>query len=122
MLVLLIHDFSELGVSELYYKTGRTYMYANYIRFIPIHHLNECMAEEQGLVLLSVYCLTGCDSCSAIFSIGKKKMFNVMLANAGDIKIVAEMGTDNCLPLAIRQVSVKFVGLLYSYGTVNCGS
>ena len=120
VLVLLIHHFSELGVGELYFKTGRTSIYANYTRFIPIHHLNECLTWEQRLVLLSVYCLTGCDSCSAIFSIGKKKVFNVMLANAENIKIVAKMGTDSCLPFEIRQVCVKFVGVLY--GAVNCGS
>ena len=67
-----------------------------------------------------MFCLTGCDSCSAIFSIGKKKVFNVMLAYAKNIKIVAKMGTDSCLPFEKRQVCVKFVGLLY--GAVNCGS
>ena len=50
VLVLLIHHFSELGVGELYFKTGRTSIYANYTRFIPIHHLNECRTEEQRLV------------------------------------------------------------------------
>ena len=37
VLVLLIYHFSELGVSELYFKTGRTSIYASYTRFIPIH-------------------------------------------------------------------------------------
>ena len=42
-----------------------------------------------------------------------------MLAYAVDIKIIAKMGADNCLPFEIRQACV-FVGLLY--GAVNCGS
>ena len=47
---------------------------------------------------MSVYCLRGCDSSNAIFSIGKKKVFNVMLAYAENIKIVAKIETHNCLP------------------------
>ena len=39
-------------------------------------------------------------------------MFNVMLANAEDIKMVAKVGTDESLPFKVRQVYVKFVGLL----------
>ena len=120
VLVLLIHHFSELGVSELYFKTGRTSIYANYTRFIPVHQLCENMTEEQRHVLLSVYCLTGCDSCSALFSIGKKKVFNAMIGNAEDIRLIATMGTDENLPTQVKQVCVKFVGMLY--GAVNCAS
>ena len=39
-------------------------------------------------------------------------MFNVMLANAEDIKMVAKVGKDVSLPFKVRQVYVKFVGLL----------
>ena len=59
VLVLLIHHFSELGVSELYFKTGRTSIYANYTRFIPIHHLNECLTEEQRLTPAMLYLVLG---------------------------------------------------------------
>ena len=120
VLVLLIHHFSELGVSELYFKTGRTSIYANYTRFIPVHQLHDCLTEDQRLIMLTVYCLTGCDSCSALFSIGKKKVFNVMLSNAQEFKMVARMGRHPSLPVEVKQVCVKFIGLLY--GAANCVS
>ena len=122
MLVLLIHvhHFSELGVNELYFKTGRTSIYAKYTRFIPVHQLRNCLTEDQRLILLSVNCLTGCDSCSALFSIGRKKVFNKMLSNAQEFKMVARMGTLAILPVEVKQVRVKFIGLLY--GAANCGS
>ena len=59
VLVLLIHHCSELGVSELYFKTGRTSIYASYTRFIPIHHLNECLTEVQRLTLAMLYFVLG---------------------------------------------------------------
>lgn len=82
VLLLLLHHFFDLGVLELFFKTGRTTTYVNYTRFIPIHILVEYLTTEQRQILLSVYCLTGCDTCSALFGIGKKKVFKLMLGNA----------------------------------------
>ena len=47
---------------------------------------------------------TETDSRNAIFSIGKKKVFNAMHANAENIKKVAKIETYNCLPFEIRQL------------------
>ena len=112
VLVLLIHHFSELGVNELYFKTGRTSIYANYTRFIPVHQLRDCLTEDQSLILLTLYCLTGCDSCSALYSIGRKNVFNLMLSNAQEFKMVARMRTLANLPVEVKQVCVKLIGLL----------
>ena len=60
---------------------------------------------------MSVCFFAWCDACSAIFSVGKKKVFNVMLANAEDIKMVAKVGKDESLP---------FKGEICRFA-VNCG-
>ena len=56
------------------------------------------MPEEQRQLLLSVYCLTVFDTCSAMFSIGEMEVLNVMPGNAEDIKLIATMGTNENLP------------------------
>ena len=40
-------------------------------------------------------------------------MFNVMLAKADDIKMIEKRETNVRLPIEVRQVCVKFVGLFY---------
>ena len=42
-------------------------------RFIPVHNVVCKLNEEQTNILLSEYALTGCDTCCALFGIGKKK-------------------------------------------------
>lgn len=75
---------------------------------------------EQRQILLSVYCLTGCDTCSALFGIGKKKVFKLMLGNAKDFQKIASIGMGDGLSIEARNESVKFIGLLY--GANNCVS
>ena len=65
------------------------------------------MTEEERQILLSVYCLTGYDTYSAMFSIGKMEVLNVMPGNAEDIKLIATMGTNEILPTQVKQVCVN---------------
>ena len=120
VLLLLLHHYFDLGVQEIFFKTGKTGVYTNYTRFIPIHHLVECLTTEQRQILLSVYCISGCDTTSSLFGIGKKKVFKVMLSCAKDFQKIAGMGTDDNLSVETRYECVKFIGILY--GASNCTS
>ena len=80
----------------------------------------ECLTTEQRQILLSVYCISGCDTTSSLFGIGKKKVFKVMLSCAKDFQKIAGMGTDDNLSVETRYECVKFIGILY--GASNCTS
>ena len=63
--VLLVYHLSHIGVSEVFFKTGRKSTHADLTRFILIHNVVCKLNEEQTNLLLSVYALTGCDTCCA---------------------------------------------------------
>ena len=111
--VLLVYHFSHMGVSEVFFKTGRKSTHADLTRFIPIHNVICKLNEEQTNILLSVYALTGCDTCCALFGIGKKKAFKTMMTYSAELQGLADIGKEHSLSLTARLACVSFVGLLY---------
>ena len=73
--VLLVYQFSQMGVREIFLKTRRKSTHADLTSFIPVHTVVGKLNEEQTNILLSVYALKGCVTCCALFGIGKKKSF-----------------------------------------------
>ena len=63
------------GVREIFFKPGRKSTHADLTRFIPVHNVVCKLNEEQTTILLSMFALTGCDTCCALFGIGEKKSF-----------------------------------------------
>ena len=90
--VLLVYHFSHMGVSEVFFKTGRKSTHADLTRFIPIHNVKCKLNKEQTNILLSVYALTGCDTCCALFGIGKKKAFKTMMTYSTELQELADIG------------------------------
>ena len=111
--ILLVYHFHQLDTSEVFFKTGRKSIHADLTRFIPVHKVVNKLTVEQINILLCVYALTGCDTCSALYGIGKKKAFNIMMNKSEELQGLAHVGTDNQLPLTARLACVSFVGLLY---------
>lgn len=64
-------------------------------------------------ILLSVFCITGCDTYTFFFGIGKKKAFQVMCKHAQNHADLAKLGTSLDLSSAARAADVQFVSLLY---------
>jgi len=113
VLVLLVHHFNSLGLEKLYFKTGRRQLHCNTTRFVPVHNIVKMLSVEQRNIMLTVYCLTGCDSCSAFYGIGKKTAFKVMMSNAADLQTIADLGNTPFLCANARRGCTNFVGLLY---------
>ena len=61
-------------------------------RFIPVHNVVCKLNEDQKNILLSVYALTGCDTCCALFGIGKKKAFKTMMNYSAELQGLADIG------------------------------
>ena len=72
-----------------------------------MHTVARQLSEEQTNILLTVYALTGCDTCSAFFGIGKKKAFKIMLNNAEELQGLSDSGKDSSMSVkAKRHVSL----------------
>ena len=119
VLVLLLHHRPSIKATKLYFWTGRCGANTDETRFVPAHKLFELLTQEQHEILLSVYCLTGCDTCSSFYSIGKKTAFKAFMQNADIFQGLSLLGNG---PLAkqVRLACTNFVGHLYS--TPGCVS
>ena len=67
--VLATHLFSSLSCKQLWFRTG----VKDKLRFIPIHSLVESLGSDTCASFPCFHALTGCDSRSGIYGIGKKK-------------------------------------------------
>ena len=119
VLVLLLHHKALIKAHSLYFWTGRVGVNTDQTRYIPIHKIYQKLTPEQLNILLSVYCLTGCDTCSSFYGIGKRTAFNVMIQRADMFQGLSVLGTGS-VTKGVKMVCTHFVGRLYLKN--NCSS
>ena len=114
--VLCWHHFIHLPVKELWFHTGT----GRNRRFIPVHDAVEKVGADVCNMLPAVHVLTGCDSTSSLYGIGKKDAFSKLMKHKDDLDGLKNLGTD-CTAISDETVSVcfKFIGLLYGEATSN---
>ena len=69
--------------------TGRDRNHTQLTCYIPVHAIYDHVTIKQEKILLSVYCLTGCDTVSAFFGHGKHTAFQVMMDKAEQLQDLA---------------------------------
>ena len=72
VIVLAIHHFHQLKLSELWIGLGP----GKTFREIPIHHISQQLGPQRCKALLFFHSFTGCNVTSAMFEIGKKTAWN----------------------------------------------
>ena len=121
VLVLLLHHRPAIKAKEIFFLTGRDGKHTQLTRYIAVHTIYSLLETEQHRILLSAYCLTGCDTVSAFFGHGKRTAFRVMMQNADQLQDLAWLGyNDEMIPRNVQVAATKFVGILY--GQSNCAS
>ncbi|KAI8487179.1 hypothetical protein Bbelb_349770 [Branchiostoma belcheri] len=68
--VLATYTFSMMQCQELWFKTG----VRDNVRFIPLHTLSKNLGSSLCAALPGFHALTGCDSTSALFMVGRRKL------------------------------------------------
>ena len=81
--VLLVHHRPAIDASNVYFLTGKDSKNVTHQRYIPIHKIFDHLSLEERSILLTVYCISGCDTVSAFFGHGKVKAFKIMQKHAG---------------------------------------
>lgn len=110
VLLLLIHFYcslSTLEAVELLIELG----HGAKRRYVPINMVVETLGKELCSCFLSIHCLTGCDTTSAFYKVGKKTAFDILKKNLPilkDFKILPLLSEDKALELA-----TKYVLLIY---------
>ena len=119
VLVLLLHHRSNIIAKKIFFHTGRMGTHVDMKRNIPVHVLFNCLTEEQRAILTTVYCLTGCDTCSAFYGIGKKSVFKLLIQRAPKFQGLKDLGNGPLLK-SQKITCTQFVGALY--GKPDCTS
>ncbi|XP_031571103.1 uncharacterized protein LOC116305346 [Actinia tenebrosa] len=74
---------------ELWFKTGMK----DKVRFLPVHAIAVKLRESVCSALPGFHALTGCDSTSGLFQVGKKKAWKAFLKDDNSQDHVGNLGT-----------------------------
>ena len=112
VLVLLVHYFSRMSnISELWFQTGTITTLKDGRRYIPVHDLCKSLSAVLCRILPAAHALTGCDTTSAMFGIGKKLVYKLLKESPDEFKDLCKLG-DSDVETAV-DASRKLVSNLY---------
>jgi hypothetical protein len=112
VLVLLVHYFSRMSnTSELWFQTGTITALKDGRRYIPVHDLCKSLSAVLCRILPAAHALTGCDTTSAMFGIGKKSVYKLLKESPDEFKDLCKLG-DSDVETAV-DASRKLVSNLY---------
>ena len=112
VIILCINFIKQMtNTSEFGIQMGNIGTIKDNRRFLPIHQLCSSLPEIICRVLPAVHALSGCDTTSSLFGIGKKSVFKVLKEAAFDFSDLYNLG-DSDTETAIS-CSRRFVARLY---------
>ncbi|CAC5420517.1 unnamed protein product [Mytilus coruscus] len=112
VIVLCIHFFKQMtNTSEFWIQMGNIGTIKDNRRFLPIHQLCSSLHEIICRVLPAVHALSGFDTTSSLFGIGKKSVYKVLKDAVLDFSDLNNLG-DSDTETAIL-CSRRFVARLY---------
>ena len=103
VLVLCCSQFSSLGCDESWYHTGTR----DATRYIPVHSISVSIGSSLCLALPGFHAVTGCDSTSSFYGIGKKKTWNVIEKSSEFQTALGRLGQTIALSKKLAEVYEK---------------
>ena len=93
--------------------TGHVGKHASLKRYIPVHDIYQQFSAEQHRIMLSIYCITGCDTTSAFYGHGKITAFKLMMQQTAKFQALATLGTALLIYQHEKVASIRFVSCMY---------
>ena len=118
--VMLVHHRQAIAAERIFFLTGKDSKNISHQRYIPVHKIYDKLSPDEKAILLSVYCLSGCDTVSSFYGHGKATAFRVMKKHASKLKALALLGESPYLSQDTEDACIAFVGSMY--GKVDCKS
>ena len=112
--VLATHFFHSLACKQLWFRTG----VKDKLCFIPIHSLVESLGSDTCASLPCFRALTGRDSTSGLYGIGKKKAWMTLRKNVSLHSGIAKLGDELPSPSDVSKTSEAFICALYTSAKV----
>ena len=105
VLVICCSQFSSLGCDELWFHTGTR----DKTQYIPMHCISLSIGSSLCKALPGFHELTGCDSTSSFYGIGKKKAGSVMEKSSEFQTALGRFGQTIALSKKLAEVYEKIV-------------
>ena len=79
---IILHAlFANKDIEELWFQTGSVNSMKDAWRFVPVHDITLAIGPLVCNILPTVHALTGCDTTSSFFGIGKKTVYKTSIQN-----------------------------------------
>ena len=105
--VLCVYAYNLIHAQQLWFRTG----VKDKVRFLPVHRLAEKLGKDLCSLLPSFHVLTGCDSTSALYQIGKA--WKALVHTKDGYGDLAGLG-ENVPPLeSVARTAEAFISSLY---------
>jgi hypothetical protein len=92
VLVLCVHYFSKLQhTQESWFQTGTVSSTKDRRRYIPVHEICSTLNPVFTNILPAAHAVTGCDTTSSLFGIGKRSVFKVLKENPDNFKDLSNL-------------------------------
>ncbi len=122
VLVILLYYYSRgLLPAEVYMHAGHSGKAVTRERYIPVHEIAKSLDDKVCLCLPAIHALTGCDSTSALFRVGKRTAYTKLVENVDAIQELSKFGLSSPLESALCAART-FVLLLYGKPGKRCNT
>jgi hypothetical protein len=96
VLVLCVHYFSKLQhTQELWFQTGTVSSTKDRRRYIPVHEICSTLSPVFTNILPAAHAVTGCDTTSLLFGIGKRSVFKVLKEDPDNFKHLSNLAEEH---------------------------
>ena len=94
VLVLLIYYCAKgmFANCKVYINAGHCSKTTNRQRFIPVNEITSKIGQDVSICLPAAHAISGCDTTSSLFKIGKRTAYNTLVVNIADMLSLAELG------------------------------
>ena len=111
VLMLTVHYFPKLkSTEELWIQAGGITSTSDR-RFMAVHSICHSVSPTFSSILPAVHALTGCDSTSALFGIGKKSVFKAIYDHTDDFSDLLTLNNED--DASALQAARKLTSALY---------
>ena len=106
---------------KVYMNAGHRSKTTNRQRFIPVNEITSKIGQDVSICLPASHAISGCDTTSSLFKIGKRTAYNTLVVNIADMLSLAELGQSSDVTNAFP-TATKYALLLYGVKGRSCQS
>ncbi len=118
VLIIAVYYFPQMrNTKELLIHAGRVSHTTNNHRYIAVHEIYLAFPPIFCSILPVIHSLTGCDSTSAFYYIGKKSVFNVALDHCYELQDLVLILTEKATTAAYKLIALCSIQILSTLDT-----